>query len=304
MKRLLALTAALLAAAVAGFLTSASASPTAHQTTIATFSDSVGESAGAPDISTVNVDLDGTVLTLVAQVAGMPELSTDGTVMFMLNTDSNPATGRFGGADYVLFLDVKTLSGAVLQWKDGDYAAAAKVADPSRMLIGSSSAGFTFDLANLGSPKHIEFSMMVVKGTLDTGSADLAPDSGFWAFEAVVPAPPAPTPTPPPKKPEGLVVKPVIGSPVVTPAFVAGKRVTVTFPVSRSDTAKPLTTGKLVCDPSIAGKVLPHAESFTAGKARLSFGVPASAKGKVLKVKVTITSGGQSATKVVSFRVR
>ena len=47
-----------------------------------------------------------------------------------------------------------------------------------------------------------------------------------------------------------------------------------------------------------------HAESFKAGKARLSFLVPKTAKGKQLKVKVTIKAGTQSATKVVVFRVK
>ena len=47
-----------------------------------------------------------------------------------------------------------------------------------------------------------------------------------------------------------------------------------------------------------------HAESFKGGTARLSFVVPTSAAGKVLKVKVTIKAGGRSATKVAAFRVQ
>ena len=126
-----------------------------------------------------------------------------------------------------------------------------------------------------------------------------------------------------------MFLTPVIGKPVMTPTRVmAGKRVTVTFPVTRSDAAqpKPLTSGTMVCDPSIGGKVIPHAESFTNGVARLSFVVPKTAKGKLLKVKVTIKAPtyrgedgtsvdiatgqlalvaqwyqGQSATKIASF---
>ena len=99
--------------------------------------------------------------------------------------------------------------------------------------------------------------------------------------------------------------KPVIGKPVTVPAQpLAGKRFSVAYPVIRSDTRAPLTSGRMICDPSVAGKVVPHAESFKAGVARLTFVVPTSARGKILKVKVTIRSGGQAATRVSTFRVQ
>ena len=73
---------------------------------------------------------------------------------------------------------------------------------------------------------------------------------------------------------------------------------------TRSDTGAPLTTGKMVSDPSVAGKVLVHAESFKGGNAKLSFLIPRTAKGKLLKVKVTIKAGAKSATTVATFRVK
>lgn len=98
--------------------------------------------------------------------------------------------------------------------------------------------------------------------------------------------------------------KPVIGKPVTVPAKpLAGKRFTVSFKVTRSDTGARLTRGRMICDPSIVGKVLRHQESFKRGVARLSFVIPADANGKVLKVKVTIKSGKRSGTKVARFRV-
>jgi hypothetical protein len=50
--------------------------------------------------------------------------------------------------------------------------------------------------------------------------------------------------------------------------------------------------------------VIRHAESFKAGTARLSFFVPKTAKGKLLKVNVKITNGAQSALRVFSYKVR
>ena len=114
----------------------------------------------------------------------------------------------------------------------------------------------------------------------------------------------ATTPTPsPPYTPPVVVVRPVIGQATVTPAAAAGRHVAVTFKVTRSDNGKPLTKGTMICDPSIQGKVIRHAEQFTNGVARLAFTIPKNAKGKLLKVKLTIKLGGQSATKIATFRV-
>jgi hypothetical protein len=60
----------------------------------------------------------------------------------------------------------------------------------------------------------------------------------------------------------------------------------------------------MTLDPSIDGRAIPHTQSFRAGTARARFVVPANAAGKLLKVKLTIRAGSQSATKVANFRVR
>jgi len=97
----------------------------------------------------------------------------------------------------------------------------------------------------------------------------------------------------------------VIGKPVTVPARpVAGKRFTVSFKVTQGVAGAPVLRGKMICDPSVAGTVIAHAESFKGGTARLSFVVPASAAGKTLKVKVTIKAATGSATKVSTFVVQ
>jgi hypothetical protein len=99
-------------------------------------------------------------------------------------------------------------------------------------------------------------------------------------------------------------LKPVIGVPTTSPGqAVAGKRFTVTFPVKRSDNGSALKAGKMICDPSVAGKVIRHSERFANGKARLSFVIPQSAAGKSLRVKVTIKAGSGSATRIARFHV-
>jgi len=97
----------------------------------------------------------------------------------------------------------------------------------------------------------------------------------------------------------------VIGRPLAIPAQPqAGKPFSVSFKVTRGNTGTLLRAGRMICDPSVAGVVIRHVESFRAGVARLSFLVPESAAGKALKVTVTIRSAGQSATKVALFGVQ
>jgi hypothetical protein len=104
--------------------------------------------------------------------------------------------------------------------------------------------------------------------------------------------------------PRPPTVKPVIGLPVATPAQpMPGQRFTVAFKVTRSDTHKPLVRGAMICDPSVAGVVIPHAESFKTGTARLAFVIPTVAAGKQLKVKVTIKVDRQATTRIAMFPI-
>ena len=99
--------------------------------------------------------------------------------------------------------------------------------------------------------------------------------------------------------------KPVIGKPVTAPARpVAGKAFAVFFAVTRSDTGARMTSGRMICDPSVTGKVIQHKESFRGGTASLAFVIPANAGGKLLKVKVTIKAAGSSASRIANFRIQ
>ena len=97
----------------------------------------------------------------------------------------------------------------------------------------------------------------------------------------------------------------MFGKPLLQPlAPAAGKPFTFTLAVKRSDTGAALKAGTLAGTPSVAGKPIRHTESFSGGKARLSLVVPKTAKGKQLKIKITITSGTQTTSRVFTYRVR
>ena len=129
-------------------------------------------------------------------------------------------------------------------------------------------------------------------------AADPTPADNTLTLTATTPAPP------PPYTPPVVVVRPVIGSATITPAAAAGRHVAVSFKVTRSDNGRLLTRGTMICDPSIQGRVIHHAEQFTNGVARLAFTIPKNAKGKLLKVHVTIKLAGQSATRIATFHVK
>ena len=100
----------------------------------------------------------------------------------------------------------------------------------------------------------------------------------------------------------GRVAKPVIGRGVAAPAqVVAGRPLTVSAKVTRSDTGRPLTQGRLSCKPTAGGKAVAHTQAFRAGVARCSFTVPDPAAS--IRVAFTVISGGQTTSKTFTFAV-
>lgn len=132
-------------------------------------------------------------------------------------------------------------------------------------------------------------------------AADPVPANNTLTLTATTPSPPPPPPPPPAPI---TIVLPVIGPATIVPGPIAGKRVTVSFRVTRGDTGAPLTQGTITGDPSVSGKVIAYAKQFKNGVAQLSFVIPKTAKGKKLRVEVTVEANGGSVTKVATIRVR
>jgi len=281
------------------------------------YPDPAGDVTGSPDITGVSVSDVGGRITFTINGVGWDNfftaanpLSEEHGLDVLLDTDHSSTTGDaytdelpplgYTGFDHELELTKmgNTLAqGAdltVFQWIGTDWRRVRTTTATDT--VGSDSIRLEVDAADLGSPTGFNFAVDDYK--LDaTGSTvlatDRAPDTGVWDYSLTSPV----TTT------AAAPVKPVIGAPTVAGKLVAGGHVTVSFPVTRSDTGDPLTSGRMICDPSVQGKVIEHAESFTGGTAKLAFTIPKTAKGKQLKVKVTIKLGGQSATKVATFKV-
>ena len=76
------------------------------------------------------------------------------------------------------------------------------------------------------------------------------------------------------------------------------------FPVTRSDSGAKLTTGATIAtELSLGGTAVAHSEQLKNGTAALHVTVPATAKGKVLTVRVAIAFAGQTVTKLTTFHV-
>jgi hypothetical protein len=272
------------------------------------FTDPVGDATGnAPDITAVQVSNDsgGNITFHVAVANGTPESE----LTIWLDTDKNASTGD-NGYDYRLGLTTSAdpkIDGWWLdqrvddRWIEAPSHSTVTCADDARTYV-----DFRINKSDLGATSGFAFQVWAERYTADavTG-ADYAPDGYLQTFAYTLTTPPMtttpPATTPPPTP---TAVKPIFGTATTVPAkLVAGKKVVFTLAVNRSDTGAPLTTGKMVCDPSYMGIVIKHAESFTGGTAKLVFTVPKAAKGKTVKVKVTIVNGKQSATKVVAYKI-
>jgi hypothetical protein len=300
-----------------------------------TFSDPVGDSQGAPDVTAVAISGDAATGTIQVRVTvtGFQPATRDGlerNVDVWLDTDGNRATGDpEDGTEYglVAWNDPAGSFWDVGRWNGSDWGSA-----PESSTMSFSRSGdvltWTVNKSDLGGATS--FSFYVHACTWDTAAeshvgVEEAPDSGWWNYQLSATAPATP--------PARTVELKILSTKTTPRVAVAGKRFTVDFfavfeeetTATKIDIGTGGTTtgpmvilrfasgGKMVCDPSVQGKVIAHAESFKGATARLSFLIPKTAKGKLLKVKVKLTakdsgSGGSGKTltagKVVTFRVK
>jgi hypothetical protein len=270
------------------------------------YTDPTGDAGAGTDITGITARNDASG-GISIQVASASPMVANHAVAIFIDADRNQSTGSQG--DEYWMYGGPMVGVAFFSW-NGSTFVPTNPASFSVWKVGSNISEFRFNKADIGNVTGFNFAAVSI--SIDGSNInfwDGAPDSGYYSYDLTTSTPATTTttttttPSPPPPAP--ATAKPVISAPVATPAKpVAGKRFTIMFSVTRTDTGGLLTSGKMVCDPSIAGKVIAHTESFKAGTAKLSFLVPKTAKGKQLKVKLTIKAGTQSATKVVTYRVK
>ena len=273
----------------------------AATTNTATFQDSTGEDASAPDITSVTVANDDQAnLTFTISVPNRPTLTGDMVFLVPIDSDANPSSGSadFGGADYIIELD-GPLSGrstaALFRWDGTDFTSTG-VSQATLIFSYANGPTLKVNASELGGTRRFGVSVLAVSGVVlgpdgepdfTNIRVDLAPDRGSYTYDVKL--------TPP------SLVLGNGGSRPTRPA--AGKLFAQFVSVARSDGAS-LQGGTATCRVTVGGaRVVAKASAVTAGRASCTFKVPRTAKRKTSRVTVTVSSGGLTATKSFSARV-
>jgi hypothetical protein len=136
------------------------------------------------------------------------------------------------------------------------------------------------------------------------------------AIDNPVPEPPPPPLPPPPEPPAPPIAGPPQGAPALLKLTVtrfattpkvprAGQRFAAGISVSRSDTARQLLTGKVVCAARIRSRKLAvAARGFRRGRGTCVWRIPRRARGRLMTGSVAVVYGGASVQRRFAFRVR
>ncbi len=253
----------------------------------ATFQDSIGEDASAPDITSIAVSNDDAgMLTFQINISNRPALTADMFLLLFVDADQNEATGDQSsfGADFAIQL----VPGAadLFQWNGSDFVAAAS---QTSLTFAYSPTGATIHISasELNKTKALKFGVLAASGVIvnTDGSADFsqvhedaAPDFGHGFF------------------PYTVLTKLVLTATAFTtspkPAR-AGRPFSVSLAANENDTNGPVATGTVACAATIAGKrVVASAHVVANGIATCVWKTPKIAKGKLIRGTITLKVQG------------
>ena len=284
-----------------GALSTASA-PASNSTT---YQDSTGESANAPDITTVTLSNDDTrMITFRIAIPNRQQFSQDMELDVFVDTDNNATTGDaefVPGADYVI--QYYRGEAALFKWDGTDFT--RSFGNPPAVTLSTSYAGgvatIRISADELGNTKVLRALIFAISGIVVdpvTGAedytnveVDTAPNYGigFYPFEVKV-------------TPATLVAKRFTAVPA-RPA--AGKPFTLRLVAARSDTGAVVQNGRVTCVGRIGNaRLRATVARVVAGAATCTWNIPATAKGKSFRGSVAIVFEGLRAAQAYSNRVR
>jgi len=253
--------------------------------------DPAGDFDAAPDIERVEVsDTKAGTITFAISTPSHAVLAPNTWIELDVDLDRRRSTGDSGVEAYV-YVD---RSGAYVgRWSPSDEdfvevrgsgvqlrnaGGVVTIAVPRRVL--DDVTGFDFYLVSGDSDPS---------GDTDV-AIDLAPNGdAWWRYTLVNKAP----------------LRLIAGDPRGAPAQPrAGRLFTVTVPVTRSDTARGITSGSVACTVRVGGTVVKTSGRVAAGGGRCSLRVPADASKRVVRGSMVVRSSGKSVTTRFSFRVK
>jgi hypothetical protein len=255
------------------------------------FPDAGDDQDAAPDMTTVRVsdDKDGWI-TFVISTPNYATLPSDSVLALALDVDGRPATGDAGAE-----LLIRSLAGEVIfeRWSQAERAWLDD-RPPHRVRIRNSASTVTVDVhrSELGNAARFGFSLASLDVNTQAESvlaADLAPDDGGFYRYALV---------------NKAALRLLAGRVSATPARPrAGMPLTVSLPVRRSDTNRPIASGNVSCRVVLAGTPLRARGSVAGGAARCSVALPSSAAGSRLRGTISVRLGAQSASASFAYVV-
>jgi predicted metal-dependent enzyme (double-stranded beta helix superfamily) len=131
----------------------------------ADYSDATGEVAGSADITTIhvaNIPSAGTIAFTV-NLANLPALTPDASILVEIDSDKKPSTGNSLGADYLFGLD-----STGWWWSKWDATAQNFVNVSSAKMIATFTNGtlaMTMHDADIGGMQSFNFAVLTIRGT-------------------------------------------------------------------------------------------------------------------------------------------
>lgn len=273
-----------IAATVAGLALVA----TAAASNSASYTDAGGDSASAPDVTSVVVsNNDAGAITFKAGIGNRSALTAQDWVTVMIDTDLKEDAEGFVSPEYALTF---TAEGAGFATKRGEDWTTV----PAQLLTGFGGsfqggvATLTVNQIDLDDATFVNF--WLFSGTDADESRDDAPDGdGIWDYRIVSPS---------------LYV--LSFDPPKT--AVAGKRIVATMKVRG---AKPASS-RISCAANVAGKRVVGTGSWfritllgrTIAQPRCTWVAPKTAKGKLLRGTMSVVQAGLQVSRTFSVRVR
>jgi len=254
----------------------------------ADFTDPASDANGAPDVTDVTVFNDAfNRVIFAARIAGGKAMEADGEITFVVDADKNPETGA-SGWDYWIVLDGATkwnlFSWDGTQWIEAP-ATTVKTSFVDDIVM------FGIDRSELGNTASFDFFVEANKWAgEETVATDTAPDGdGVWSYATVT-------------KTFGLAASSVV---VVTKGGArVGKPFITGYVVGRTDSPELMLAPKSTCVATVGAKRIAARVVQDHDVAICRLTVPKTAKGKLLKLTLTTTSGGKTVKKSYSTRIR
>jgi hypothetical protein len=251
----------------------------------AQYPDAAGDSGTAPDVTGVSVSSDRTSGQIVFRIAGTNlGASSTQVVALFVDSDANPVTGDIssGGADYLFVVDDTSYS--FQHWSGSDWVDTSNAT--VQVLGGGSSLLISVNKSELGNTSDYNFS---VAGLDTTDNAlDSAPDDGMFNYSLDA---------------GGPAIQSMLVSTQPTAGPKAGKRFVVSplglkLPPDGSTVQTLPKPGSYTCHATLKGSALGGS-----GVGGCTYRMPKNARGKKLKIVVTVTYEGATKSFPLAFKV-